>query len=192
MAQITTTVIPTQTIFPYSGMDAMPRERSDVPRAEVIFDARSAAIVGAGVGDSQRLRLDVALPVNFSYVMTDFYCGIFGDSASVANTWENLGLCNFNNASDGSADRTYTCLRTIVSPGETSLTLNKIKCWNWDGPLPKFIIQPFHGKQAVLLFEIANDTLDDQDYTLNAMIRFLQYDIGQTHHYQPNSPTLVR
>lgn len=191
MAQNLVTAQPALRWFPFAGLEEKPRERSDVPRGALIFDFRSVTIPGQGVGDSTRLVVPVVLPANFAYAVTDVYLSLFGADAGVANTWNDRGNCNLNNASNN-VGREYTIFTTIDSPGTVQTGLVFMKSWRWMEDLPKFLIQPPGGSQAQLEFELINTTLDDQDYSLNAMIRVLTYDIAQTHHWNPNSPTLTR
>lgn len=191
MAQILTTITPQPTIFPYEDMDDIVRPRTDVPRAHVLFDVRTSVIDGAGVGDNQAVQIICDLPVNFSYVLTDFFCSIHNDVAAATNNFENIAVCNLNNGQND-ALRDYTILNAIVSPGAGFLNLKLIKSYKWVGALPKFLLQPKPTAIVRLVFEFNNQTDDDSDYKMNASIRFLQYDINQTFHQQTNTPSLTR
>lgn len=192
MAIVTQTELGVLRQFPFAGLSDKPRERSDVPRASLIFDFRSIDIAAVGAGDEQRFRLNCLLPRNFAYVLTDFFWGMSGVTPGATNNWDNLGNCNYNNATSPSTNREYTMFTQVQSLGQ-SLTFDVLmKSWRWIGDLPTLVVQTVAGAQAQCVFEFRNPVEDDQAYSGNGLVRFLVYDIAQTHHWQPNSPTLTR
>lgn len=190
MAAVNTAVTTVRRLFPFQGLDELPRERSDVPRSQLIFDARGFAIPGASTGNNQTISIGMSLPVNFSYALVDFYLGIFGDTALATNNFENRATININNSASG-VGREYTILDSAFSDGEQGFTANMLKTYQMR-QYPRLLIQAPPGEGGGLTVNLVNFTDDDQDYTLSVMCRFLVYDVTQTYHYQTNSPTLTR
>ncbi len=192
MAIVALTLPYTQTIFPFQGLSEVPRERSDVPRSELICQLQGAAVASGGVGDSTHLSLTASLGQNFSYVMVDFYLGIFGQTAAASVDYEDLASMNLNNAVSG-IGRDYAMLSSPFSRGEQNFggTNVRMKTYQLDRYENIVVLAP-PSRQAGLTVSIFNPTLDDQDYSVNSMVRFLVYDVNQTHHYQVNTPVVVR
>ncbi len=191
MALVVSVITPDLKLFPLAGLQDIPRERSDVPRQQLIFSVLSSTVAGAGVGDNQGIRIDLALPQRFSYVFMDFFMLIRGASAGVTNSFDSIGRVNLNDDVSG-GNRSYLMLRSCVSPGASPINGLLTKCYAYDGQLPSVVIAPPPGAAAQVTVEVTNSVDDDQDYVVQAAFRFMVYDINQTNHYQVNTPQLVR
>jgi len=161
------------------------QDRSPVPRSELIFTVSSGAILIATGGNDQEVNITVVLDTGFSYSIQECYASIKSVDAA---DWQDNGFVIVN---------TGALLGTTVRielESELSTAFvdgaNVNRGYQWRN-FPGNLLMP-SDTGASATFKLGNQVIDGAAATLQFMCRVLQYDIEQAHHYQVNTPTLIR
>lgn len=181
--------------FPFSGMAEIPRDRSDVPRASLVFSTNYATVPGAGAGNTQRLRVSMPFPLNFSYVITDVNYMIVGDTGGATNNFANVATLNVRQSKgpDGTFEYLQFFPMSLAFKAEAAAlnaAQNQALLFCLD-KAPRQVIIP-RDSQDGLVIEHQNATANDQDYSVQLYVRVLQYDVEQANNWAVNTPTPVR
>lgn len=194
MATEQTLVAPEAMVFPWQGLNDPSREISVVPRSEVRFQVTDGVITASGVGDDQELIVQMTLPVNFSYAVSEVFMRILPNSADATNNFSDV-------AEMVVADSGPSATREIGTfmPSAQALTsapiqnVGGIRCYSWP-VLPKVIFKP-QSSAGVPIFSqirVTNDTDNDGTYNFDLFARFYTFDVDQSLHYAVNTPVLER
>lgn len=189
MATVKTTITPTEFLFPWQGIDDLARDRSDIPRAELRFSAIESVIAASGVGDNQSIQVVCDLPVNFSYVLLELYLMI-GGSGQTDDVTFTPALCSIVDNDSGA--RTYN-INFDLARQQLQSSSGSYFATYCTSKYPNLVIipQPTAGN-AQLLVDLYNPVANDSAVIANFYARFARYDISQAHHWQVNTPSLVR
>jgi len=189
MARITTTFTPTIIPFPFrtGDDDAIGMK----PSAAITAVVLSAAVAASGANDNQAVRIDLALPPNFSYVITDLMAKI--NVAAAANTWDDIGMISYLDASD-TEFRTTEYGIEMLSQGQIEASTVRLKIFTPTGLLPSFqMIPPVGGAVGAFLQGFWENSTDQQAAaTFSFTARFLQYTVAQAYDVDVNTPLLIR
>lgn len=186
MATTTTTLTPQPDFFPFAGLGEI--DISTVPRAIVSFSIIAGVITAGGAGNEQRLVINTILPVNFAYVVTDFFLRISADDVA---DWNSEGELQITDSS--STARTFFAPQEIQSLGVADLTAGGVRLYCPCGPLLSNLLRPIPGEdppRANII--LTNNVQDGSAGTCHLYMRYLQYDVRQVHNVYVNTPQVVR
>lgn len=184
-----TVLTPAESIFPWDDSVDTPDLLKQVrPVGELRIVVRDGAVAIGGVGDSQEVRIDNTLPVNFSYVMKDASLLVTGAGLPAASNWELQASMVYNHREDAAP--------TIIqwglgwdSPGAAGAST---AFWNTIyrpiAKLPSF--QMTQGSQ--IQTRLTNLTTNDIAVTINYTLFFLVYTLNQRFDSNINTPLLTR
>lgn len=183
--------------FGFQGLSSAGQERSSVPRQELFFIIEDAIIALADPPDGTQVFINCTLPFGFSYAITDITMSIFHDKE---DDWVLAGGATVRDSNQ--EDRTYLTHYEGQSTGEFAFPGGVpnnpdrvLQIWNWDN-LPTWIIIPGQDSTGSEI-SITTSTVDEDpggvaEGTLNCLVRVIQFDIAQAHHFEVNTPLLVR
>lgn len=187
MALVTTSITPVISTFPYEVM--APIRYTDQPRGELIASIQSGAVAATGSGDDAQVNIAVNLPVNFSYVMTDFSVSVETDGT---NTWQSEACLVYVDA-EAAAQRLVRygmrCPGSICQDGDFEAMVYQTLF-----SLPKFQMMPFRGGAAgsQVFMRLRNVNLQEIAATVDMTARFLIFDVAQRYTVPVNIATLTR
>lgn len=193
MATDTTTIVPVETLFPYSGVTELLQNRSDFPRAEIIHARRDVTIPLTGVGDDSFVTIEGFLPLNFSYALTDLYFMI-ESAAGATNNYETSLSMSFQDSlfTVAGAGRTWELyLPNFARPALSTVLSTQVLTYEFP-MVPSFIMRPPDGHQIGYTLGLINATTNDTAYNANFFARFQQFDINQSHSAIANLQTPIR
>ncbi len=189
MAIVRTTITPAAQLFSYSGLN-LNQANDYSPRGEVRFNFDGEAIALTGAGDNQQVFVDLRLPFNFAYIMSDGFVALDGPDASV-NNFGLVAHASFNNAAGGTITQSIPLQWT--SAGDVVITTAAKERKTYVNTLAATgVLVPEPGDQNALFWQITNGTANDAAYAAKGYFRFLQFDISQAYHFRVNSPVPVR
>lgn len=187
MAIITTTLVPTISIFPWS--DASGQTRTVQPVAELTAILNLGAVALTGVGDTQLVIADFELPQNFSYVLTDATAMIRVAGLPAANNWDLLGSLVVLDGANVPAAQTKRYSLGWTSPGPSQFAAAQSDItYTTIVPPPTFQTQGL----GFYFLRWFNVTTNEPAATVSMTMRFLQYTIGQVYDSGVNTPMLTR
>jgi len=190
MATVTTTIIPTISVFPFAGY-TQDSETTGAARSQVVAHVLNSAVALSGVGDNQQIVVRFDLPVNFAYAMVDYCLEITAATGGDVAFANNIDFIMTNHVTANS--RTLTIPIGLNSagaaPSESTDTEKKVyRPW-----CPyKGLIQAEGTSQVRVQAQSFNETANDIAYTVSCTARFLQYDVRQFNHLGVNSAVVVR
>lgn len=191
MATVQTTITPTMSIKSYSGIVDRVTERSPIPRGEICFQTINAGVAAAGVGDNQSILIDMGLPENFTYAMTDLQVLINTDSGGATYNLGSSAILDIVN-SPTTVNRTLDVRTEMVSDNELTLAGTQNARVYRPTSIPKLLLSSESGANVDVQFRIYNTTANDGAYDVYCSARFLQYDVSQALYWDVNTPTLTR
>jgi len=179
--------------FGFQGLDTAGQERSHVPRQEIFFALNAQPYEETPAPDELRLLLQTTLPFGYAYALTDMYLSVLHGDAGTEN-WDVVAACSLRD-SNQDVNQTYRTEIQGVSHGDSSAGEGgAVRIWTFD-KLPTWIIIPI-GAQSVNHITMSISTFDDpggvEPGTVTVLIRAIQFDVAQAHHYEVNTPLLVR
>lgn len=188
MATVSTTVTPTQNYLPFTGFIPGRSDESADARAQIIASTVDASIGATGVGDNQEIVIDLRLPVNFAYAMTDFMVGIQAASGATYNFGLRADLQVVNAASNSTIQLPLGSTTPGVALIDGFEKATYCPDCSWSG----ILLPATSSDQIRIIWNIWNSTANDTAYTLDCAARFLQYDISQSLNLNVNTPIPVR
>lgn len=213
MAKIISFVNPEVRYNPFTGIPELERQKSGIPRAEVIFSKRDATWSGPGAGNNRQLLAAMNLDTssNFGYVLMDCFAGFYdGTHMNMAAT---AAVDIFPGGDVFSGDRIPTQMQSEGdrSDSAASTAIGDIQYPRYNSafadttqshcmifrlvePKPTGIIYPYEAPGASSLVNVTfgEEILNGADYKYDFYCRFLQYDVSQAYNYVPNTPQLTR
>ena len=211
MALVTTTVSPTVTDTPFTGLSETVRERSGIARSEVIYSAYGTW-PATGAGDDRSISFSFSLDNDYGYVlmeasaafiMSGYYpkmeaTGVMevtsslGPGASdVASQWYPYVSNPSRQANPGTTPigdipaNNYNTLYPITGG-------NGIQVYNL-GPKPSGLLYPYSQRNTIDVVAMwGEETAQEPLMAYRYFCRFLKYDITQGYNYVVNSPRLTR
>lgn len=196
MALITTTVAPTPTLLPYTGLTQTVRERNNVGRAEVRFDVAGTTIPATGAGDQQRVFLSCALPRGYAYALLNATARIGGTDS---DSWDFNAEAVFQ---DGIGANATQEIHHNLQNGYRAV-LGATEAPNARAGGFNFIYEIVERVPAVLWNKNNSDSVryfadfvtgdtNTSACSFSCALNFIQYDIEQAYDYRINTPTFVR
>ncbi len=189
MAIVRTTITPAAQLFSYSGMN-LNQANDYAPRGEVRFNFDGEAIALTGVGDNQQLFIDLRLPANFAYIMSDGFVALDSE-ADGTNNFPNVAHASFNDAAGGVITQSIPLQWTSAGAVIITSTSKERKTYVNDKAATGVLV-PQIGAVDALFYQQTNTTANDAAYAAKGYFRFLQFDISQAYHFRVNSPVPVR
>ncbi len=189
MAIEQTSLSPLPTIFPFLGLDQLGLDRSNVPRAEVIYSGILQVVAASGVGDTQRLDITCELPQNFSYAMAECHIDIT-TAAGTLNTWNDDGILFLVDANNPA--RSIFVSSPLHSQGVIDTEMTPKHVYNLENIMKGVLVPPPNSIGAKVGLTFNNTTEGSVAATTSFYIRLYQFDIEQAHHFAVNTPDLIR
>lgn len=190
MASEFTIFSPALRVNPWSDTDAPdPSDRGIRPLGELLAVTREGAVDQPGVSDNAVIRVNINLPINFMYTLTDCACAVTGIGLPAASNWVLGGSLLYQNTVAGAlgADAMEYHIGMIAN---TAVQENGF--FNVDyrpaGNLPSFLQEGGGNWQA----RFNNQTDNDIAVTFDCVFRFLIYTVQQQYDAGVNTPTLIR
>lgn len=190
MAETVTVFSPLPMSFPFLGLDQLGIDRSNVPRAEIVYTGLNQVITAGGVGNTQRVAIACAFPRNFSYGLAEVHVSI-NVATGQTMSWNLNGVCIVVDASTADG-RTLSIPLPMLANGIADAGNKPQVLYNLDADLKTVVVPQPNTTGAQLSFGSDNPVENAPEATMNFFIRLYQYDIEQAHHYAVNTPTLVR
>jgi len=183
--------------FGFQGLSTAGQERSAVPRQELFYVVEEEEIDPQAAPDGVQVFMNCSLPFGFSYAITDITMSIFHD---IQDDWKTAAICTVRD--DNLPDnRTYLThydaesAGTVQFPGGSPPNLDRVlQAWTWK-KFPSWIIIPQENSVAHITLTTSTEDNDPGGFeggTFNALVRVLQYDVAQAHHFEVNTPLLIR
>ena len=211
MALVTTTVTPTKTLNPFTGISEITREKSGIARAEEIHSAYGTW-PATGVGDRRSISFSFSLDNDYGYVLMEssvafiYYNGYpkmeatgvmevtssLGPGGSdIASQW--YPYVNNAGRQDNSGD---TAIASITANTWNSLYPitgnNAIMVFNL-GPKPTGVLYPYSQRNTIdVVAMFGEEATEEAALAYRFFCRFLQYDVVQGYNYVVNSPVMTR
>lgn len=185
MAVVTTTIVPSLTFFPWTDEGGQSPDTIQ-PIGEIMANSLEEDVTLSGTGDTQEIRWNITLPVNYSYVLQDLAIML----ESTAMTWNDNQTLIFLDLVDGPVPAFRYGVGLLSQAGASGRgpgTTSSIKTWR-PTAYPKFQ----QGGAGVWQSTLVNLTTEEPAAVLNATARFLQYTIGQRYDAGINTPQLIR
>lgn len=213
MANIISFINPEERYNPFTGIPELERQKSGIPRAEVIFSKRNADWNGPGVGNTRQLVASMSLDTasNFGYVLMDCYARFRHNtymrlSANAAvnifpgGDYFNGDAITTNLVSDPDrsdpnsitpiGDIQYRAYNTAFTDTGLGFAMN----FRLAEPKPTGIIYPYESPGSSSLVEVifGEEFLAGATLKYDFYCRFLQFDVSQSYNYVVNTPQLTR
>jgi len=183
--------------FGFQGLSSAGAERTAVPRQELFFIVEDGDVTAETAPDTVQTFVNCTLPFGFAYAITDITMSVFHDEP---DKWVNSASATIRDSNQAES-RTYTAhlegrsTDDIPFPGGTPNNPDRtLKMWNWQ-TLPTWIIIPAEDSAAHISVTTANVPGDPGGTALaelNFLCRVIQFDVSQAHHFEVNTPLLVR
>ena len=199
---------------PFTGIPELERQKSGIPRAEVIYSKRGATWPAPGGGNNRQLLAACNLDTssNFGYVLTDCFATIRDNNPLKLSAIASVAIYPGGNIFSG--DRITTTLISDADRSDSTLA-NTIGTMPWDEynsayvgngseifemiyrlqePKPTGIIYPYEDPGASSLVNVifGEEYNGGSQYQYDFYCRFLQYDVSQSYNYVVNTPQLMR
>jgi hypothetical protein len=216
MATIVTTAPLTERYEPFTGLPELQRSQSGIPRAQVLYVARTASWSAPGAGNDRQLQFDISLDTNsnYGYVLTD--CFVRVENQAVAGTVECSAIGAVDIFPGGNITSSpWIATRLVAAPsrqnvaGNTAIGTIDADFYNsafvepggtgmrfvlQENDKPKGIIYPYSnvGAASYVRIVIGESAINGGVYLYDFYARFLQYDIDQSYNFVINTPQLTR
>jgi hypothetical protein len=211
MALVTTTVAPTVTLNPFTGISETVRERSGIARAEVIYSAYGLW-PATGAGDQRSISFSFSLDNDYGHVLMESSAAfivsatyIKMEATGVMEVSSSLGPGGsdiasqwypYINHSGKQDDAGNTAVGSLAADAYNSFYpitgSNSIMVFNLD-PKPNGLLYPFSQLNTIdVVSMFGEEKLQLPAYAYRFFCRFLQYDVVQGYNYVVNSPIMTR
>jgi len=184
MAIIFTLIVPEPRIIPFTLVE---EKETNLPRGQLVFRVDEAAITLSGVGDSQSVEVRCACPENFAYALLEAHIEIHG-AAGLAANWD---ADMRGNVQSRNGDIKIAMHSEGVWTGISGAGGPEGRIWEPIRGTPMIIV-PTPGESNTVSFKVSNTTLNEATVDLDALIRFVIYDVAQIHQVEVNTPQLIR
>jgi|TARA_R100001143_G_scaffold31055_1_gene30126 hypothetical protein len=210
MALVTTTVTPTVTDIPFTGISEVERERSGIARSEVIFSAYGSWPATSS-GDNRSISFLYSLDNDYGYVLMESNAAFIspgflkmgatgvmevtsdlGPGASdIASQW--YPYVNHANQQDSTGNRAVGDIPAYAWNGLLPVTGgNSIMVFTLD-PKPTGLLYPYSQRNTIDVVSMFGEEEDQEEaYAYRFFARYLKYDVVQGYNYVVNSPSLTR
>jgi hypothetical protein len=216
MATIVTTASLKKGYDAFTGLSSGQRTQSGIPRAQLVYTARSATWAAPGAGNDRQLQFDMTLDTNSNYgfVLTDCFVRVENQAAAgtvecsaigavdifpggniVTSPWIPTRLISqpsrqnvAGNTAIGTIDADYYN-SAFVEPGGTGMRFVLE-----EQDKPKALIYPYEsvGSSSYVRVVLGELAINGAAYVYDFYCRFLQFDIDQSYNYVLNTPQLTR
>ena len=211
MALVTTTVSPTVTDIPFTGISEMARERSGIARAEVIYSAYGTWPATAA-GDNRSISYSFSLDNDYGFVLMESSVAFIQsgqypkmEATGVMEVTSSLGP----GASD-IASQWYPYVNHPARqgyPGDTAIGSITANTWNSLYPItgsngimvfcldpkPNGVLYPYSQRNTIdVVAMFGEEATEEPSLAYRFFCRFLKYDVVQGYNYVVNSPSLTR
>jgi len=193
MTTTTTSITAAASLFPFTGMVAGELDRSSVPQAEVIYKILNGAVTVGGSGNEQRLDVTFEIPRNYAYAVVGVAVSITVVNG-LTNSWDDDADLFIVDATG--SGRTFEAHMRFGSGPVLDTLGTPRKTYAVDsgsfGLVRTIVVPPPNstGQKFAITFE--NLTQDAPAALVQVFARALLYTIEQAHHFQVNTPMLVR
>jgi hypothetical protein len=211
MALVTTTVSPTVTDNPFTGLSETVRERSGIARAEVIYSAYGTW-PATGAGDNRSISFSFSLDNDYGFVLMESSAAFIAsggnvnmEAAGVMEVTSSLGpgasdiasqwYPYVNHAARQDQNGT-TAIGSVVANNYNTLYpitgTNGIMVFNL-APKPTSLLYPYSQRNTIdVTAMFGEDSLQEPILAYRFFCRFLKYDVVQGYNYVVNSPIMTR
>lgn len=187
MGTVNNVVVPVEEIFPFTGFGQFVQDRSNAPRSVVTYTVLNEVIVAATGGNDRLININIELPKNFSYALIE-------SNAMVASA---VGVANgcvsafaqiqvFNPA--GKVRR----IPTVYNHVQSAVLQNGNSSSVFDFEKPSEVFLAPAGGSLFYSNQYFDPTVNGGELGFNLSVRFLQFDVSQTHNVAVNTPQLIR
>ena len=214
MALVTSFVNPELRYNPFTGIPELERQKSGIPRAEVIYSKRNATWSAPGAGNNRQLVASMSLDTssNYGYVLMDCFASIRDGAALFVGAKAQVSIYPGGDYFNG--DRIVTALVSDPDRADSSTggQIGSLAYRNYNSsftdtsgnnfemnfrlvePKPTGIIYPYESPQSSSLVTVVfgEEVVNGGDYSYDFYMRFLQFDVSQSYNYVPNTPQLMR
>lgn len=217
MALINTTITPTLWQQNLVGPGDNAREQSSIPRAQMVY-GKTFDWPSGGAGNDRQLSIDIDLPTDYAYFLTDATLYVNQSAANAKMTAQSVGyLQQISDTGPGSDSVLYyqmfsrpaqagVGISTSVTAGgveigynqpmtstDTGDNLNQAKVYNLVDR-PKSLMFPYQDTRFGSAIRIRLwDSVDGAvAYTGNVSVTLLQYDITQAYNANVHTAALTR
>ncbi len=211
MALVTTTVSPTVTDIPFTGLSETQRERSGIARSEAIYSAYGTWPL-TGAGDQRSISFSFSLDNDYGYVLMESSAAfivnatyIKMEATGVMEVTSSLGPGGsdiasqwypYINHSGKQDDAGSTAVGSLAADAYNSFYpitgSNSIMVFNL-APRPTGLLYPYSQRNTIdVVAMFGEEKVQLPAYAYRFFCRFLKYDITQGYNYVVNSPFLTR
>ena len=214
MALITSFVNPELRYNPFTGIPELERQRSGIPRAEVIYSKRNANWDAAGAGNNRQLIASCSLDTssNFGYVLMDCFAAIRDNNPLRLSAVAQVNIYPGGDVFNGDRIVTYLGSEGDRADSTGSTAIGDLAYRNYNSafvdtsgnnfemayrllePKPTGIIYPYESPQASSLVTVVfgEEFINGNAHNYDFYMRFLQFDVSQSYNYVLNTPQLTR
>jgi hypothetical protein len=211
MAVVTTTVTPTVTLNPFTGISEVAREKSGIARAEVIYSAYGIW-PATGAGDNRNISFSYSLDNDYGHVLMESSVAfiLYNTILKLKTTGAMEITSSLGPGASDIASQWYTYTSPASRQDGTGTTaigsvtannyntiypltgLNAAMIFNLDTK-PTGLLYPFSQRNTVDVTSMfMEEALQEPAISYRFFCRFLQYDVVQGYNYVVNSPVMTR
>jgi len=211
MALVTTTVTPTVTDVPFTGLSETLRERSGIARSEVIYSAYGNWPATGG-SDNRSISFLFSLDNDYGYVLMESSAAFIVnlnypkmEATGVMEITSSLGpgasdtasqwypYTNHGSRQDSTGSTAIGSVSAASYNSQYPITgSNAIMLFNLD-PKPNGLLYPYSQRDTIdVTAMFSEDAVGEPIMAYRYFCRFLKYDITQGYNYVVNSPRLTR
>jgi len=172
--------------FAFTGLTDPQRDGSQVPRQE-IYVSESGTIAAPGAGNTRQHTFNILLPQNYAYTCVEASCRINGSGSDWARDQDGL----WTDGEPGTPRKTVIPVVMIAQQGMAAAAPGTIMTWTLR-EVPKQVLVPISGSSCLFVTRAYDNTDNGGSSSFDFYARFLMYDISQAHHFEVNTPTLMR
>lgn len=159
-----------------------------IPRGEALFAINDGSVLAAAAGASQSFSITCVLPSTFAYIMMEASIELYDQEAGDIATWDSSIRCSVRE--DVTAPAWTASPRMDAGSTYSLSAVLKGKSYQVADVPRKMIVPGIAGGLAY--FEAMTTTIDLGILKINALIKFLEFDLNQAHYYAVNTPVPVR
>lgn len=192
MPTTTQTINPVMSLNQWAGLSDPRRDKSIVPRGEVRFTSIAEDVTIPTAGEDGILQIVCVFPQNFAFVFGELSMKLavgIGD----ANTFEDCGqiLIVSSLPRTEAGQQTFT---EIKSDGNCLALIARgpQKVYSPVAMSAMTYLPDRSGSNVEMHVTIGNATTDFDAGVLDFFARFYMFDVEQAHHFEVNTPSLVR
>jgi len=188
---------PLPTIFGFTSLPENFQTESPIPRAELLFASQVNVPVPQVAQDNQVMRFELELPFGFAYVAVELTLNISDLGGDFGNSldWSHAASMIFRDApsfqgSSFTSDQVGLRNAAQVTGSDPDDSVNGTVVYQFlQMPTVVAIAREPNALAQVTVSCLVNN---GPEVRSRLFARFLQFDVRQAHHYQVNTPFLVR